>query len=83
MAITGPKQKAKTCRVSDFQHRRDVELEDIIEDFGSALRNANQEYVAVGMPNHKACSCQEKHRMTPHMEMVWDRYVAHCQGFQS
>lgn len=66
----------KTHKVSATEHKHNVELENIIEEFGSAMRLAHHGYIS----RPPQCSHDRAPRFTPHMDVVWARYVNWCNN---
>jgi hypothetical protein len=57
------------------QGRHNDELDEIIVEFGLAMKSANYKYIAD--PPH--CHHDSGIRFTPRMQAAWDRYVLYCR----
>jgi hypothetical protein len=57
------------------EQRISRELEEIIEEFGHAMRNANKEYIA----QPPSCPHDEYLRITPRMKTIWELYTDFCR----
>lgn len=76
MARTGTKQSTSTKFLTDDEHRSDVALEQIIEDFGTAMRDANKSYVSRPVE----CSHDTGINFTIRMGHVWQQYIEWCRN---
>lgn len=75
------KLKYKTREVSNAEHRRDIELEAIIEDLGTAVRNANRDFIALTNGGHDGYTGRETFHFTVNMDLALCRFIEHCQKY--
>lgn len=68
MEKTGTKRNKKTAAYLDY-----MELENIIEAFGKAMRDANMSYIA----SPRGCEHSQIH-FTDNMWMSWNRYIIYA-----
>lgn len=74
MARTGTHQKFKVSTLK--QQRENAQLEDIIERFGRAMRNADRPYMAQS-------AAGDAPRFTPNMYAAWNEYLDFCWSHQN